>query len=188
MLLFSLSYGASFDCRKASTEVEHLICGDRELSQLDEQLLVAYKHAKNRNNPERTKLQQRRWLKYTRNDCNSVACLKNAYTLQIERLNAQNTLRSHSKWSGSYALDGDELRIENSLHFSYNSVGGNGHLCNIEGKLNKVLGKLQFHDNANDCHLSIEYLDPSSLRLDISICQYYCGMSAMTTSGTYIKK
>jgi uncharacterized protein len=33
---------ASFDCEKATSEVEKLICGDEELSMLDESLRKAY--------------------------------------------------------------------------------------------------------------------------------------------------
>ncbi len=40
-----LSCAASFDCAKASTQVERLICSDESLSKLDEQLSGSYKQA-----------------------------------------------------------------------------------------------------------------------------------------------
>ena len=36
------SWSASYDCTKASTQVEHLICNDDELSKLDEELAFNY--------------------------------------------------------------------------------------------------------------------------------------------------
>ncbi len=38
-------HGASFDCSKATSEAEKLICGDEELSRLDESLNKSYLEA-----------------------------------------------------------------------------------------------------------------------------------------------
>jgi uncharacterized protein len=38
-------HAASFDCGKAASEVEKLICGDDELSKLDDSLSEAYQEA-----------------------------------------------------------------------------------------------------------------------------------------------
>jgi uncharacterized protein len=45
-LTSTLLFPASFDCKKAKTDVEKLICSDKELSQLDEELNEAYKALK----------------------------------------------------------------------------------------------------------------------------------------------
>ena len=186
-LLISFVSAASFDCQKASTDVEKLICSDSQLSLLDEDLAKAYKNAVQKD-PARIKTQQQRWLKYTRNDCNSLECLKDAYSLQIDRLNGLTTrqLRSISKWAGDYKMDGDTLTIEPSLHFSYSSIGGNLHLCMIEGKFTESMGKLTFDDNPNDCRIRIS-LKGENLDVNISECRYYCGMNAYTTSGIFSK-
>ncbi len=187
-LLISFVNAASFDCQKASTDVEKLICSDTHLSVLDEDLAKAYKNALQRD-PDRVKTQQQRWLKYTRNDCTSLECLKDAYRLQIDRLNGFTTrqLRSISKWAGDYKMDGDDLSIQSSLHFSYTSLGGNLHLCMIEGKFTESMGKLTFDDNSNDCHIRIS-LKSENLDVNISECRYYCGMNAYTTSGIFSKQ
>jgi len=188
-LILSSSYGASFDCTKATTKVEHLICGDTQLSSLDEQLLQAYRSARaSHPKPDMLKMQQRRWLNYTRDDCSTVSCLKDVYTERIERLKGySDRLRAHSKWSGEYAMDSDSIKIEKSLHFTYSSVGGRDHICQVDGKFREVMGKLQFDDDANDCHITIQSLSPQSIQIDISACRYYCGMNAYTTSGVYTK-
>ncbi|MBN2825620.1 MAG: DUF1311 domain-containing protein [Campylobacterales bacterium] len=187
-LLISFVSAASFDCQKASSDVEKLICSDSQLSLLDEDLAKAYKSALQKD-PTRIKTQQQRWLKYTRNDCITLDCLTDAYRLQIDRLNG-NTLRqerSRSKWAGEYTMDGDTLTIEPSLHFSYSSIGGNEHLCIIEGKFTEVMGKLKFDDNNDDCHITVA-INAANMDVNITPCRYYCGANAYTTSGNFIKK
>jgi uncharacterized protein len=70
---------ASFDCAKAATKVEKLICGDAELSKLDDELAASYKTAlKDNAQADAIKQAQKRWLK-KRDDCQDAQCLKIAY-------------------------------------------------------------------------------------------------------------
>ena len=93
-LLFSIpfiSLGASFDCTKATTNVEMLICKDtptsREISELDVTLNNLYSLAvKNSNNPAALKKEQINWLKQVRDKCNDVSCLEEVYTLRVLQL------------------------------------------------------------------------------------------------------
>jgi uncharacterized protein len=78
----SSSLGASFDCAKAGTTVEKAICGDAELSSLDEYLgryyAVALKQAGA--GAACLKSDQRSWVKTIRNPCGAEAeCLSAAY-------------------------------------------------------------------------------------------------------------
>lgn len=41
--VFIEAQAASFDCDKAATKIEKMICSDKELGSLDEDLLKAYK-------------------------------------------------------------------------------------------------------------------------------------------------
>jgi uncharacterized protein len=51
-----LSCAASFDCAKASSATEKMICGDEAISKLDEQLASSYKLAlESSSNKEATK-------------------------------------------------------------------------------------------------------------------------------------
>ena len=74
-ILFSLmtlqsSYGASFDCKRASTLVEQAICTDPLLSSLDEHLALSYKKAlKNSSDKNVLRRAQRSWIKSKRNPC-----------------------------------------------------------------------------------------------------------------------
>jgi uncharacterized protein len=79
---------ASFDCAKASTAVEKLICSDAKLSELDTRLAQAYRQAlATPAVAQRVKPDQRRWLA-ERNKCTDVACLTTAYQKRLADLAA----------------------------------------------------------------------------------------------------
>ncbi|MGL5738758.1 MAG: lysozyme inhibitor LprI family protein, partial [Plesiomonas shigelloides] len=64
LLLCGPAFGASFDCAKAVTPLEKLICDDPYLSALDESLAGAYKVALV-DNPK-VKKSQREWVREVR--------------------------------------------------------------------------------------------------------------------------
>jgi len=87
LFLLTTAQAASFDCKKAKTEVEKLICSNEELSKLDESLNEAYQRALNRTDiKQQTIKSQRQWLKYQRNMCQDAECIKNAYESRIKEL------------------------------------------------------------------------------------------------------
>ena len=91
-VLISMSaHSASFNCAKASTLVEHLICSDSELSAAaDNQLAKLYK--KNfKSNPNLFE-QQKLWLE-KRNTCKDVECVRTAYRTRLSELSGDNTDR-----------------------------------------------------------------------------------------------
>ena len=80
-------HAASFDCGKATSEVEKLICGDDELSKLDESLNKAYLQALQRTDIKKQTIEsQRQWLKNERNACQNAECIKEAYETRIKEL------------------------------------------------------------------------------------------------------
>lgn len=84
VLLAIPSWSASYDCSKASTQVEHLICNDDELSKLDEEL--AFNYAETMELGEyKSYLEnsQEFWLKNIRDVCTNTACLKEVYEQRI---------------------------------------------------------------------------------------------------------
>lgn len=87
---FSFSaFGASFDCSKAQTTVEKLICSDQALSSLDEDLRTSYSEMQLNLTPNKAKSlvsAQRKWIKDVRNKCADVECLSNAYTARIKQI------------------------------------------------------------------------------------------------------
>jgi uncharacterized protein len=87
LFLLTTSLAASFDCGKAASEVEKLICGNEELSRLDESLNKAYLKALERPDIRQKMIEsQRQWLKNERNACKNEDCLKKAYETRIKEL------------------------------------------------------------------------------------------------------
>jgi len=85
---------ASFDCAKASTKIEKMICSDMELSKLDESLHTKYDSvlSESSNDLSFQSLQKSKyssWLK-KRNHCPDEACLKYGYRQHISYLDNPN--------------------------------------------------------------------------------------------------
>lgn len=73
---------ASFECAKAQSKVEHFVCDNPKLSELDSKLGQVYQEVLSKANDEqkqRVITEQKHWLKYTRNICEKEICLKHAY-------------------------------------------------------------------------------------------------------------
>lgn len=80
-------FAPSFDCTKASSSQERMICGDRELSKLDVQMAGAYADARQKSTDANAlKAEQKQWLKNTQRSCSDKACLVGAYTSRIAEL------------------------------------------------------------------------------------------------------
>lgn len=84
LLLASLNHtacAASFDCQKASSQVENMICSDNLLSELDDSLTQTYKKAlASSTDKNALKAEQRSWLINVRNKCATAPCLTKAYS------------------------------------------------------------------------------------------------------------
>jgi len=98
---------ASFDCRRAQGKVESMICADRDIAKLDEQLNVAYTHILTMSRDDKTeKAMQRAWLR-ARNTCADLACLQRMYTSRIAELHARSASNSPlvGIWKKEFSCD-----------------------------------------------------------------------------------
>ena len=80
--LVMAAQAASFDCGKATTKVEKLVCANPEISKLDDTLGKAYQDDLTKADEEQKQLlitEQKHWLRHTRNVCSDESCLKLAY-------------------------------------------------------------------------------------------------------------
>lgn len=85
------AHAAAFDCARAATPVEKLICADAILSQADEDLADAYRQVLvGGKQAGAAREAQRRWLAQDRNRCADLACLRASYA---RRLGALGTAR-----------------------------------------------------------------------------------------------
>lgn len=81
-------HAASFDCTKAASQVEKLICAEDELSRLDDELAAAYRAASGAPGAaDQVRRDQRQWLA-VRNACRDRACIKSAYDRRLADLRA----------------------------------------------------------------------------------------------------
>lgn len=111
--LVAKAQGASFDCSKATTKIEKMICADAGLSNLDEELTKAYLKAMEKApDPVAFKLQQQGWLK-ERNVCPDAACLKDQYQLRIGELNRIISLvpLAEGQESHYFEKEADKLKV-----------------------------------------------------------------------------
>jgi len=91
LLLSAPAQAASFDCAKAGTNVEHMICDNPELSKLDDELNESYKAAlKDKSQVVSIKQVQKQWVK-VRNSCPDTGCVESAYQKRIVQLRPVQT-------------------------------------------------------------------------------------------------
>ena len=80
---------ASFDCAKASSQIETLICSSPETADADRRLAAAYSAARAKSSdPSTLKADQRNWLTTERNACTDAACLTKVMEARIQKLAA----------------------------------------------------------------------------------------------------
>lgn len=95
-----LASAASFDCAKAASAVEKMVCANPELSRQDDYLNGSYQRALQRvGNQPALRAWQRTWLKSDAlNDCKTAECVKLAYGTRVKLLD--DAVRS--PWNGRY--------------------------------------------------------------------------------------
>jgi len=76
-------HAASFDCSKASSPTEKMICQNPKISKLDDRLSEVYKEV--RKADASVVEEQKSWLKDAR-ACKDEKCLENAYGIRVEEL------------------------------------------------------------------------------------------------------
>lgn len=82
-----VTWTPSFDCNKASTGPERLICSSKELSEADVRLAQAYKSAANSSgDKESLKNAQIKWRTNERDACSDVKCMLAAYQNRLTQL------------------------------------------------------------------------------------------------------
>ena len=78
---------ASFDCAKAKSTVDQLICSDADLASRDVELAALYRRAKQRaSDPDAVEEEQADWVALKRNACRSVKCLVAVYAQRKREL------------------------------------------------------------------------------------------------------
>jgi len=149
-----LAWPASFDCQKARSAVEKMVCADPELSKLDAQLEQTYQGALNTvasqvkankttaDAPSKLVKEQKNWITYQRNICTDAACLREVYQARIELLKRDPSPFSHLYPVGfideqaiSFPRDfGDEIQSINQSILDVSKIYDKG------GEFGKLIG------------------------------------------------
>jgi uncharacterized protein len=184
---------ASFNCAKAQTPVERLICSDPQVSELDDRLDKAYRAAEVTGTWQRSELgpDQREWLKNVRNRCNDAPCLVRAYQVRIEELSKPRDV------TGTYKTEGGLLKVkhfpaERRIQFEVQASNGmnvgelageaelRGGEANYPTDEERVRRAREHQDE--DCKLRVEFPRGSAIMMQ----RGGCGMGLnVTASGTY---
>ena len=135
----------SFDCTKATTEVEKLICSDDELAKLDVEMNKSY-HAFMKTLDEKyyrnkLKKKQREWLKdITKAPCFSntdkVTCLKNIYAFRTHQLTSWTERKSWDFFIHDYFFETKYSAVTNNGEKIY--VGYINSVPALEGAITEV--------------------------------------------------
>jgi len=165
----------SFDCTKAKSVSEKLICGDKELSRLDVAHFNAYKKAKE------TTIHQEEFIKeatgawrWREQNCTDKPCLEQWFNERISRY--QNILKINEWYTLSPVVEFDDStsKCKQSEHMPINFWGNreqpvvtetidpeNTHLT-ISGKYeNGSVSEFHFYKNMKDCERNIKTIAPA---------------------------
>lgn len=171
----------SFDCRKAVTAVERMICADPALSTLDEQMARVFTEARSQGRV--TAADQAAWLKTVRNRCADAACLKAAYTQRI----AVSVDGLAGEWSrlGDTQYERSVLVIDKvttaRFHFVVNATSG-GHAGDIDGVAVRTAADALFKEE--DCQVRFTR---NRDRLVLTETSSACGGAYVAFGGEYAR-
>lgn len=201
-LLASHSEAASFDCAGARTATEKTICADAALSKLDEQLAVAYRQTLAKTaSKDSVRQWQKAWLSGTRDNCPDPACLKTAYTAQLDELREHAEATSvTSRYSGEYErgdlnrparhpatihvfeLSNGRARIIGSAVWVGNAATGNVNTGEINGLAKFDGNRIRHREQNGDCRMNIAFSRNGLVVTDDSL---QCGGMNVTFDGNY---
>jgi len=189
LVLTPWAWAATFDCDKASTFVEKVICSDLRLTNLDDQLGRLYKDAlAASSNSGALKVEQKASLS-SRNQCKDSDCIMKAYDDRISVLGAMSAPAKSGDVTGTYKMKdrgaaGVVLvqqttngRIKFYINATYRTNTGE-----LSGEVPLSGDATNYVDKELDCTLSFNFM-PGSLVLNQD---GFCGMGLnVSAAGTY---
>ncbi len=147
---------ASFDCAKAGSKAENLVCSDARLSASDSDLSAAYQAAiKNSDNPAGIKQDQISWIKNQRDACATVACMQQVYDSRISVLTQTGSVQPAPAAPAQHFAFAAAPTATSPNQNKQMAAAGNAVLVSTEQKLS---------DTGNTCQ-------PSSLLPSAQVCK-----------------
>ncbi|MDR3479771.1 MAG: lysozyme inhibitor LprI family protein [Burkholderiaceae bacterium] len=206
-----------FDCGKAKTPIEKLVCEEPELAQADADLQEAYKAARKQilaahGDEKKLREDQRYWIKERDEQCSRgqdsnipdqadamVNCLRARYSRQIAALNVIGRPPTVVQLPAEVAIDGvyrnesGELKLssqaDGGVNFELDTQAPRG-VCHADGKAVRVgASNYTFNDPDTACEIGITVRGNSaSVGTDGNCFSAYCGVHALGLDGDYVRK
>lgn len=160
------AHSAGFDCAKASSAVEKMICADAQLSELDESLKSAYQQAlSNTSSASDLKKSQQTWLKSVRNRCVETICLTQAYHARLTELNTVEIAGAYQRYhQGKPSINAPAtIAVQNVSNGQFNITGDAQWIANPDSVNNGTLsGAYPLKNNKiimgkDTCEISITF-------------------------------
>ncbi|TIX86815.1 hypothetical protein [Rhizobium sp. P44RR-XXIV] len=196
--LFAMPVSAAgIDCKKPSTESDHVICGDQSLRIRDAMTSDLYTAARKSGDTNTIEGRQQRWLKSVQS-CGDAACVRQAYDNQIGYLQATKGGQSVSTNFLAEGGKGDEGNLSifgpvgglTAILLTATHVGpGGADAGDVDaGSINGVIplkggrGKL----SVDNCSIGFERLNAQTWQVtQAGVCNFADGV---TMQGTYRKQ
>lgn len=199
---------ASFDCAKAATMVEKLVCADAALSAQDDVLAATYRQAASLSKPDDSepKTSQRAWLKQ-RNACADAACIAAAYRSRIAELeDAIGQDLSTEAIAGTYvrrdaniseelapaeisieALPDARVALKGEAVWIADAAAGNVNTGSLEGEFELRGGTVEYGDGDDEwsCALTLRFARDS---IDVYEPRPTCGGNHVSFGGHYVRR
>ena len=186
--------GPAFDCAKAASAMETLICDSPDLTWYDRQMGQSYKLAQEAvgaKGASALKSAQQAFLK-TRNACggdDAYACVAVAYARRLAAL--ATTINKRDFKAGEFAGEAGSVAIvqypRSHVALLISTIGGNDHTCGFQTDRATIVpdGTISWSGNPDGelyqeaCTLTLKPTpDGVTLTASGESCQYYCGMRA----------
>lgn len=146
LLSLANTYAAGFDCAKAATKIEKMICANATLSSLDEEMNAAYRQRLGlKYSEENIAESQRRWL-IGRNRCGDVQCLEASYRERLAEISEHYKL----VMSKDAKLCNAMLALYNADMKAVGRIGYQSH---------EMFRKIEWHADSRDSDLLYSIFD-----------------------------
>jgi uncharacterized protein len=186
MLLFCVvlmpsARAATFDCDKASTFAEKVVCSDSRITAMDDELGRLYKAAlASAPQKEALRTDQKAWLA-SRDRCQDSNCIMKAYSDRIAALKGATS----ASVTGTYTMKGGEARVQQTNDGRIKFFIDATHQTNVgevSGEAPLSGDAANYADRDSDCALAFKF---AGEKLVVSQ-DGSCGMGLnVSGSGTY---
>ncbi len=207
LLATSAVTAASFDCDKASTKGERIVCADTALSDLDEQLASIYRQALGlaQAGASEPKSSQRTWLK-RRNACADSSCIATACRERIaeledaigQDLSAEHIVGTYKRRDPDFSeeiapaeitirsLPDGRVAVAGEALWIGNVDTGNVNMGTMEGEYVLRSGTVEYRDGDDEwsCILTLRFTGDA---LDVREPRMTCGGNHVSFGGHYAR-